>query len=222
MDQPVGDYIVTWRCETGEVKEKLSTFVLLGKNGGRRFLLTRRKFHIVEKPKPSNNVAKSELRNSRGEAMPRNLVLAERIIFPEYDSDSRVARPSQALCIPFPRSGISRVPCACNCARPSITSYIFSMGNTPPFAFASTVRSGGSFFRRAVSTPLPLASTPWQPMQPFSYSSLPRSVFCCAGAGALTMSAPTRTKILRTVSSLAPLRQIPDFSGGRIMQPSPL
>jgi hypothetical protein len=43
MDQPVGDYIVTWRCETGEVKEKLSTFVLLGKNGGRRFLLTREK-----------------------------------------------------------------------------------------------------------------------------------------------------------------------------------
>jgi hypothetical protein len=41
MDQPFGDYIVTWRCETGEVKEKLSTFVLHDKDGGRRFVLTR-------------------------------------------------------------------------------------------------------------------------------------------------------------------------------------
>ena len=43
MDQSVGGYIVTWRCETGEVKEKSSTFVLPGKNGGRWFLLTREK-----------------------------------------------------------------------------------------------------------------------------------------------------------------------------------
>lgn len=42
MDQAQGDYVVTWRCERGEVKEKLSTSIVHDKSGNRRFFLTRR------------------------------------------------------------------------------------------------------------------------------------------------------------------------------------
>jgi hypothetical protein len=43
MDEPFRDYIVTCRCETGEFREKLTTFMLHDKDGGRRFLLRREK-----------------------------------------------------------------------------------------------------------------------------------------------------------------------------------
>jgi hypothetical protein len=42
MDDPFGDYVVTWRCASRDIKEKLTTFVQHDKNGDRRFLLTRR------------------------------------------------------------------------------------------------------------------------------------------------------------------------------------
>ena len=42
MDQPMGDYHVTWRCDNGEVKENLTTFMDHDKNGGRRFFLIRK------------------------------------------------------------------------------------------------------------------------------------------------------------------------------------
>ena len=42
MDQPTGDYLVTWRCDTGEVKENLSTFMEYVQDGSRRCFLIRK------------------------------------------------------------------------------------------------------------------------------------------------------------------------------------
>src|SRR6478609_11264715 len=108
--------------------------------------------------------------------------------------------------------GISRVPCCCTCSR-HVDDFVnlYTIGNNPPFDFARTVRSGGSFFRRGVCTPLPLASTPWQPMQPFSYSSLPGSILCWAGAVALILSAATSTKMLRTARIIGSSQTNPGF-----------
>jgi len=61
MDQPVGSYDVTWRCQNGrQIKEKLSTSIVHDQKGDRHFLLVRQRMTPNGKPQAFEHCTDSE------------------------------------------------------------------------------------------------------------------------------------------------------------------